>query len=72
MFQAHFMDMDLEMYDEATDTPCVVKTAALNEELGQALLFRHTWTSIVKYRDTHAVCIETYMLSTYVDIYRKV
>jgi phospholipid-transporting ATPase len=34
-FQSHFMNNDLEMYYEATDTPALVRTMTLNEELGQ-------------------------------------
>lgn len=33
--QAKFMNNDLEMYHAETDTPCRVRTMALNEELGQ-------------------------------------
>ncbi|KAK7248577.1 phospholipid-translocating ATPase [Aureococcus anophagefferens] len=34
-FQARFLEWDLGMYHEASDTPCAVKSMALNEELGQ-------------------------------------
>lgn len=34
-FQAQFMQWDLQMYHEETDTPATVRTMALNEELGQ-------------------------------------
>jgi phospholipid-transporting ATPase len=34
-FQASFMNNDLEMYYEPTDTPALVRTMTLNEELGQ-------------------------------------
>ncbi|CAN0191506.1 unnamed protein product, partial [Ectocarpus fasciculatus] len=34
-FQAWFMDQDLDMYHEATDTPSRVRTMNLNEDLGQ-------------------------------------
>ncbi|KAH8043701.1 phospholipid-translocating ATPase [Aureococcus anophagefferens] len=34
-FQARFLEWDLGMYHEASDTPCAVKSVALNEELGQ-------------------------------------
>mmetsp|Transcript_9092 Transcript_9092/g.13680 ORF Transcript_9092/g.13680 Transcript_9092/m.13680 type:complete len:1228 (+) Transcript_9092:73-3756(+) len=34
-FQSYFMNNDLEMYYERTDTPSVVRTMTLNEELGQ-------------------------------------
>jgi len=34
-FQSYFMNNDLEMYYEKTDTPSVVRTMTLNEELGQ-------------------------------------
>ncbi|OQR85207.1 phospholipid-transporting ATPase, partial [Thraustotheca clavata] len=33
--QAYFMNQDLEMYHEESDTPCQVRTMSLNEELGQ-------------------------------------
>ncbi|CAI5718827.1 unnamed protein product [Peronospora destructor] len=33
--QSFFMNNDLEMYHEETDTPCQVRTMSLNEELGQ-------------------------------------
>ncbi|CAM9420829.1 unnamed protein product, partial [Ectocarpus sp. 6 AP-2014] len=33
--QAFFMKQDLDMYHEDTDTPALVRTMALNEELGQ-------------------------------------
>ena len=33
--QSFFMQLDLEMYYEPTDTPALVRTATLNEELGQ-------------------------------------
>ena len=33
--QAMFISMDLDMYDESTDTPAVARTSNLNEELGQ-------------------------------------
>jgi phospholipid-transporting ATPase len=34
-FQSYFMNNDLEMYYEPTDTPALVRTMTLNEELGQ-------------------------------------
>lgn len=34
-FQAHFINSDLEMYDEASDTFAMARTSNLNEELGQ-------------------------------------
>eukprot|EP01038_Epipyxis_sp_PR26KG_P007375 gene7375-10046_t len=34
-FQSYFMMNDLEMYYEKTDTPALVRTMTLNEELGQ-------------------------------------
>ncbi len=34
-FQAMFMNMDLDMYHEETDTPARVRTMNLNEDLGQ-------------------------------------
>jgi phospholipid-transporting ATPase len=34
-FQAYFMNNDLEMYYAVTDTPAIVRTLTLNEELGQ-------------------------------------
>jgi phospholipid-transporting ATPase len=34
-FQSYFMNNDLEMYYEPTDTPSAVRTMTLNEELGQ-------------------------------------
>jgi phospholipid-transporting ATPase len=33
-FQAIFMTLDLDMYDEANDIPCSVQSSNLNEELG--------------------------------------
>jgi phospholipid-transporting ATPase len=37
--QAHFINSDLEMYCEETDTPAMARTSNLNEELGQVFLF---------------------------------
>lgn len=34
-WQAYFIEQDLEMYDEATDTPAIVRSSALNEDLGR-------------------------------------
>ncbi|CAM9414176.1 unnamed protein product [Choristocarpus tenellus] len=34
-FQSYFINQDLDMYHENTDTPALVRTMALNEELGQ-------------------------------------
>lgn len=34
-FQAHFINSDLEMYDEASDSFAMARTSNLNEELGQ-------------------------------------
>ena len=34
-FQSYFMNNDLDMYYEKTDTPALVRTMTLNEELGQ-------------------------------------
>lgn len=34
-YQSYFMNQDLEMYSAATDTPALVRTMTLNEELGQ-------------------------------------
>lgn len=34
-FQSYFMNNDLQMYYEPTDTPSLVRTMTLNEELGQ-------------------------------------
>ena len=34
-FQSYFMNNDLDMYYEPTDTPALVRTMTLNEELGQ-------------------------------------
>jgi len=34
-FQSKFMNGDLEMYYEKTDSPALVRTMTLNEELGQ-------------------------------------
>ena len=36
--QAHFINCDLEMYCEDTDTPAMARTSNLNEELGQVSL----------------------------------
>ena len=33
--QSYFMNCDLDMYYEQTDTPALVRTMTLNEELGQ-------------------------------------
>ena len=35
VIQAHFINSDLEMYCEDTDTPAMARTSNLNEELGQ-------------------------------------
>ena len=35
IFQVHFMNNDLMMYDEESDTPCEARTSSLNEDLGQ-------------------------------------
>lgn len=35
VIQAHFINSDLELYDEETDTPAQARTSNLNEELGQ-------------------------------------
>jgi len=35
LFQVFFMNRDLAMYDEESDTPCVARTSSLNEDLGQ-------------------------------------
>jgi phospholipid-transporting ATPase len=37
--QAHFINSDLEMYCEETDTPAMARTSNLNEELGQVFKF---------------------------------
>jgi phospholipid-transporting ATPase len=34
-FQAQFINSDMEMYDEVSDTPAMARTSNLNEELGQ-------------------------------------
>ncbi|DAZ94109.1 TPA: hypothetical protein N0F65_008973 [Lagenidium giganteum] len=34
-WQAYFMEQDLEMYDEASDTPAMVRSSGLNEDLGR-------------------------------------
>jgi hypothetical protein len=36
-FQAIFINMDIDMYHEESDTPAVARTSNLNEELGQVL-----------------------------------
>lgn len=36
--QAHFINCDLAMYHEETDTPAMARTSNLNEELGQVCL----------------------------------
>ncbi len=33
--QGHIMQQDLKMYHQESDTPAVVRTSSLNEELGQ-------------------------------------
>ncbi|CAH0518427.1 unnamed protein product [Peronospora belbahrii] len=40
-WQAYFIEQDLEMYDELSDTPAVVRSSALNEDLGRV---RHVFT----------------------------
>lgn len=35
LIQAYFINCDIEMYHEGTDTPALARTSALNEELGQ-------------------------------------
>jgi len=35
LVQVYFMNNDLEMYDEESDTPCEARTSSLNEDLGQ-------------------------------------
>ncbi len=35
--QAYFINNDIEMYHEETDTPALARTSNLNEELGQVL-----------------------------------
>ncbi|GLD99339.1 hypothetical protein PINS_up008058 [Pythium insidiosum] len=34
-WQAYFMEQDLEMYDEVSDSPAMVRSSALNEDLGR-------------------------------------
>lgn len=34
-WQAYFIEQDLEMYDEASDTPAIVRSSSLNEDLGR-------------------------------------
>ncbi|KAF1334805.1 P-type atpase, partial [Globisporangium splendens] len=34
-WQAYFIEQDLEMYDESSDTPALVRSSALNEDLGR-------------------------------------
>lgn len=34
-WQAYFIEQDLEMYDEISDTPALVRSSALNEDLGR-------------------------------------
>ncbi|KAG7393875.1 hypothetical protein PHYPSEUDO_000052 [Phytophthora pseudosyringae] len=34
-WQAYFIEQDLEMYDKASDTPVMVRSSALNEDLGR-------------------------------------
>jgi hypothetical protein len=36
--QAYFINSDLEMYHEESDTPALARTSTLNEELGQVKL----------------------------------
>ena len=36
-FQAIFINMDIDMYHEESDTPAMARTSNLNEELGQVL-----------------------------------
>jgi phospholipid-transporting ATPase len=55
-FQSYFMNNDLEMYYERTDTPAFVRTMTLNEELGMyAYIYIH-------------ICIQMYLF-IYVDSY---
>ncbi|ORX60795.1 phospholipid-translocating P-type ATPase [Piromyces finnis] len=35
LFQINFMNNDIMMYDEESDTPCEARTSSLNEDLGQ-------------------------------------
>ena len=37
IFQAIFINMDIDMYHEESDTPAMARTSNLNEELGQVL-----------------------------------
>jgi phospholipid-translocating ATPase/phospholipid-transporting ATPase len=46
-FQSYFMNNDLEMYYERTDTPAFVRTMTLNEELGMYVYI--------------CICMSTYM-----------
>lgn len=34
-WQAYFIEQDLEMYDKPSDTPAMVRSSALNEDLGR-------------------------------------
>jgi hypothetical protein len=40
IFQAIFINMDIDMYHEESNTPAVARTSNLNEELGQVILIR--------------------------------
>jgi hypothetical protein len=49
IFQAIFINMDIDMYHEESDTPAMARTSNLNEELGQV-------EESSKYKDSDSAC----------------
>jgi hypothetical protein len=41
LLQAIFINMDIDMYHEESDTPAMARTSNLNEELGQVSGYEH-------------------------------
>lgn len=39
IFQAIFINMDIDMYHEESDTPAMARTSNLNEELGMVIVY---------------------------------
>lgn len=58
-FQSKFMNYDLDMYYETTDTPATVRTMTLNEELGQIshIFSDKTGTLTCNIMDFRKMCI---------------